>query len=89
MNPIDGVLRDHEQHITIGLDAHEAALRWEEENLYNQQQAQRYQMEMQQLRGHGASPSLGSQHSGHSGHGHNNHYQLRESNEAIGSTNQF
>lgn len=87
MSPIDSVLRDHEQSIIVGMDGGEAGLHWEDSNRYNQQQ-QRHHQEMQQLRRHGHSPSIGSQHSGHSGHGPIT-IGPRDSGEAIGSTNQF
>lgn len=87
MSPIDSVLRDHEQSIIVGLDGGEAALHWDDPNQYTQQQ-QRHHQEMQQLRRHGQTPSIGSQHSGHSGHGPIT-IGLRDSSEAIGSTNQF
>lgn len=87
MSPIDAVLRDHENNITVGIDGGEAALHWEDSNRYNQQQ-QRHHQEMQQLRRHGHSPSIGSQHSGHSGHGPLT-VGPRDSGEAIGSINQF
>lgn len=90
MSPIDGVLRDHEQSIIVGIDGGEAALHWDNPNHYSQQQ-QRHHQEMQQLRRHGHSPSIGSQHSGHSGHSAHGPTTtgLRDSSEAIGSTNQF
>lgn len=87
MSPIDSVLRDHEHSIIVGIDGGEAGLHWEDSNRYNKQQ-QRHHQEMQQLRRHGHSPSIGSQHSGHSGHGPIA-IGPRDSGEAIGSTNQF
>lgn len=84
MNPIDGVLRDHEQSIIVGIEGAEAGLHWDDNHRYNQQQQRHYQ-EMQQLRGHGHSPSISSQGSGHG--------QIslgpRDSSEAIGSINQI
>lgn len=90
MSPIDAVLRDHEHSIIVGIDGGEAALHWEDSNRYNQQQ-QRHHQEMQQLRRHGHSPSIGSQHSGHSGHSGHGPIAIgpRDSGEAIGSINQF